>query len=402
MCFLSPSSCRWYEWSVWQWSATFLVLFPLLNHGEARIASFDRVRRLLKPGAAQTANDLHSRLWRNQVRVIGSPFTLHVGWIKRGETALRMYSHLPRHFHSEMWNWSGGRRRGWWVAAFDVCIITRGPLWRTIPHVAGQRSVRQPLKCSWVWQIFARLFCLHKCGHWVWPETETRKRNISSPNISWEEPGNNQDRRSRKGDSTLVKVACFFLQFPKSKGCSSWRGSSWKIYGNTAWSRRMQASFVQVRTYHWSPELHKQQMICRTRFWRNQVRVVGSYSACGMNQARRDSTAHVQPPASPLVFALVFLDVELLWWSLSKLVNGGFWWLHKRSRPSLAYHPTCKRTFLEGVGKHLDYIGLGKSSSDFPLIRLSLWTLIELTRNKPERWTYICPTSAEQNLAFLG
>ena len=73
-----------------------------------------------------------------------------------------------------------------------------------------------------------------------------------------------------------------------------------------------------------------------------------------MDQARSDCTAHIQPPTSPLGFALVFTDVELLWWSPSRLVSGCFWCLHQHRRPSLMYHPTCKRTFLEDVGQQLD------------------------------------------------
>ena len=120
-----------------------------------------------------------------------------------------------------------------------------------------------------------------------------------------------------------------------------------------------------------------------------------------MNQARGDCTAHVQPPASPLGFALVFTDVELVWWSPSRLMSGCFLCLHKHKRPSLTYHPTCNRRFLRGVRQPLDWYRFGKSLSDFPEIDLSPWTWIEEgPEQRPERCTYLRLTSAEQNLTF--
>ena len=102
--------------------------------------SLVQVRRSLKPGAAQTANDLQNQIMA-QGRVIGSHFTLHVGWIKRGEIALRMYNRLPRpggsHCCLKMWNWSGGPCRSWCVVTFDDYTSAVGPSWFTIPHVRG-------------------------------------------------------------------------------------------------------------------------------------------------------------------------------------------------------------------------------------------------------------------------
>ena len=62
-----------------------------------RTSTTGRATRMRMRIKKKTTNGLsYTRFCRNQGRVVGSPFTLHVGWIKRGETALRMYNHLPR------------------------------------------------------------------------------------------------------------------------------------------------------------------------------------------------------------------------------------------------------------------------------------------------------------------
>ena len=129
-----------------------------------------------------------------------------------------------------------------------------------------------------------------------------------------------------------------------------------------------------------------------TRFCRNQGRVIwfAFYSACGMSQARRDSTAHVQPPASPLGFSLMFTDVELLWWSPSRLVSGCFWCSLKCKRPSLTYHPTCSRTFVRGVWEPFTVFGFGESLSGFPEIDLPPWTCTDVgPKQRPKLYEHM-------------
>ena len=43
-----------------------------------------------------------------------------------------------------------------------------------------------------------------------------------------------------------------------------------------------------------------------------------------------------------------------LCWLPSSLLSCRFRWLHKRSNPSLAYHPTCEGTPLQAVRQHLN------------------------------------------------
>ena len=167
----------------------------------------------------------------------------------RKDTALRMYNRLPRrqdsHWCSQMWNCSGGRRRGWWVAAFDVRISIRGPSLMYHPTFSRTflRGVRQPFDSFLVWQMFVRFprnrffsMNMHRCR----PEKETRKMKASSPDIGWAEPDISREDAVEQGIILWVKLRASFLQFPRSK-CNSWNDPY-------AWSRELQdILLIQVR-----------------------------------------------------------------------------------------------------------------------------------------------------------
>ena len=91
------------------------------------------------------------------------------------------------------------------------------------------------------------------------------------------------------------------------------------------------------------------------------------HRACWMNVARSGSVAPIQPLDVVQVQHIAFstnrtvniCSVE----SPSSLLGYRFWFLHKRSKSPIMYHPTCKRTGLGSIEQQFAYVRVWKRLS---------------------------------------
>ena len=126
---------------------------------------------------------------------------------------------------------------------------------------------------------------------------------------------------------------------------------------------------------HWRPEQHKQQMICRNRFYRNQGRVTDSFFTLHVGWINRGEWEHCACTTTCLVWWLLCCPqkwncktsallsvVEATDWLLTVIVQA-------QEAPSLAYHPTCKRTFLQDLRRPLGCFRVWQICVRFPTNR---------------------------------